>query len=470
MIELIQFLVITSVLQVIVIGDLSKIDDVQTCMEFCSIFGNIGNFKDGYCACENLDNTDAENVIRENRQIDYVDPISYSNDLTNEERTMRCALRSRKHMRHHDADRIVTYFVNDGPANGHAYFVQAANQNINAEGECKSDKYSSTNSYRNSNESDNQVPVEQPSITENYSKRSYNDAIIGVPYNPYNPTYFLPHKMPITPVVINPYVMSDTYATVTGSRNILNKPTDIVHGTLRDNLVDTKLLSKIRSRSNLLKHVSNALTGIVKEPENESILGTFFKHLVTPDPTVYSLDYGNNKNVINKNNVGSDIKQVNSIVSSTNENEKAPTGNSEIASQGNIQIPSETKKSTNLMSPIQGTNISPTNFQSIPYNQKYFMSIYPSQQYPNDGHFNTMPITYILQPVNIIPQGIDSTSQSEIINSSQSRESSNCENNSYLSNNEYTDAFETSTATSNNQDNNMDFNDRTTRNSIEGTS
>lgn len=145
-------------------------------------------------------------------------------------------------------------------------------------------------------------------MTENYSKRSYSDAIGNAPYNPYyNPMYFLPHDVPITPVapvVMNPYVTGDKYGTVTGPiNNMLSHSIDIVHGALRDNLVGSKLLSKIRSRSNLLKHVSNALVGIVKEPENESILGTFINHYNTPDLTVYSLDYNNNKSVIHKNDV-----------------------------------------------------------------------------------------------------------------------------------------------------------------------
>ncbi|KAL2716413.1 GATA zinc finger domain-containing protein 14-like [Vespula squamosa] len=453
MIELIQLLVITSVLQEIVVGDLSKIDDVQTCMEFCSTSGNVGNFKDGYCVCENLDNTDAENVVRENRQTEYVDPISYPNDLTNEDRTMRCALRSRKHMRHHDADRVVTYFINDGPANGHAYFVQAANQNINTERECRINKYPSTNSYRNADEPNNQVPTEQSSMTENYSKRSYNDAIVGAPYNPYNPVYFLPHKVSIAsvaPVVMNPYVMGATYGTVIGPRNnMLSHPTDTVHGTLRDNLVGAKLLPKIRSRSNLLRRVSNALVGIVKEPEKESVLGTFLNNIITQDPTAYSSEYNNNKSVIDKNNVGSEIKQVNSIVSSTNETGQTPTENSEIAPQENIQMSSETRRPTNSMPSIQRTNISPKSFQSIPYNQ-HFMSMYSSQQYPIGDSFNNMPTAYILQPVNIISQGRDSTPQSEIISSSQSRESLDCENNSSLSTSEPSNTFQISTDSSNN--------------------
>ncbi|XP_043665658.1 uncharacterized protein LOC122627980 isoform X1 [Vespula pensylvanica] len=447
-IELIQLLVITSVLQEIVAGDLSKIDDVQTCMEFCSTSGNVGNFKDGYCVCENLDNIDTENVVREDRQVEYVDPISYSNDLTNEDRIMRCALRSRKHMRHHDADRVVTYFVNDGPANGHTYFVQAANQNIETERECRNNNFPLTNSYRNADEPNDQLPNEQSSMTENYSKRSYSDAIIGAPYNPYNPVYFLPHKVSIAsvaPVVMNPYVTSATYGSVIGPRNnMLSHPTD----TVRDNLVGAKLLPKIRSRSNLLRRVSNALVGIVKEPENESVLGTFLNNIIKQDPTAYSPEYNNNKNVIDKNNVGNEIKQDNSIVGFTNETGETPTANSEITSQGNIQISSETKRPTNSMPSIQRTNISPRNFQSIPYNQ-HLMSIYPSEQYPIHNPFNTMPTAYILQPVNIISQGIDSTPQSEIISSSQSRESLDCENNSFLSTSEPTNAFQTSTDTSN---------------------
>lgn len=100
------------------------------------------------------------------------------------------------------------------------------------------------------------------------------------------------------------------------------------------------------------------------------------------------------------------------------------------------------------MPSIQRTNISPRNFQSSPYNQ-HLMSIYPSEQYPIHNPFNTMPTTYILQPVNIISQGTDSTPQSEIISSSQSRESLDCENNSFLSTSEPTNAFQTSTDTSN---------------------
>lgn len=98
------------------------------------------------------------------------------------------------------------------------------------------------------------------------------------------------------------------------------------------------------------------------------------------------------------------------------------------------------------------------------------MSVYPSQQYPIGGSFNTMPIAYFLQPVNIIPQGIDSTPQSEINSSSQSRESLDCKNHSYLSTNEYINAFQTPTTTSNNQDNSMDFSYTTTRNSMGATS
>lgn len=140
-------------------------------------------------------------------------------------------------------------------------------------------------------------------MTENYSKRSYSDAIIGAPYNPYNPVYFLPHKVSIAsvaPVVMNPYVTSATYGSVIGPRNnMLSHPTD----TVRDNLVGAKLLPKIRSRSNLLRRVSNALVGIVKEPENESVLGTFLNNIIKQDPTAYSPEYNNNKNVIDKNNV-----------------------------------------------------------------------------------------------------------------------------------------------------------------------
>lgn len=151
------------------------------------------------------------------------------------------------------------------------------------------------------------MPAEQPSMTENYSKRSYSDAIGNAPYNPYNPMYFLPREVPITPVapvVMNPYVTGDKYGTTTGPiNNMLSHSFNIVHGALRDNLVGSKLLSKIRSRSNLLKHVSNALVGIVKEPENESILDNFIKYYNTPDFTVYSLDYNNNKSVIHKNDV-----------------------------------------------------------------------------------------------------------------------------------------------------------------------
>lgn len=72
--------------------------------------------------CENLDNTgitftfknntfqtynlskyfiiDAENGIRGNRETEYVDPTLDSNELTNEYRAIRCALKSNKHMRH----------------------------------------------------------------------------------------------------------------------------------------------------------------------------------------------------------------------------------------------------------------------------------------------------------------------------------------------------------------------------------
>lgn len=98
------------------------------------------------------------------------------------------------------------------------------------------------------------------------------------------------------------------------------------------------------------------------------------------------------------------------------------------------------------------------------------MSMYPSQQYPISGSFNTMPIAYFLHPVNIIPQGIDSKPQSEIISSSRLCESLDRKKNSYSSTNEYTNAFQTPTTTSNNQDNSMDFSYTTTRNSNGATS
>lgn len=54
-----------------------------------------------------------------------------------------------------------------------------------------------------------------------------------------------------------------------------------------------------------------------------------------------------------------------------------------------------------------------------------------------NGFYDTMPRAFILQPVNIIPQGMHSMAQSEVINSSQSQESENCDNNNLMNNDEY---------------------------------
>ncbi|KAI4497794.1 hypothetical protein M0802_007120 [Mischocyttarus mexicanus] len=409
MIGLIELLAITSVLQVIVAGELSKVDDVQTCMEFCFTNDKIGNFKDGNCVCENVDNTDAENAIRGNKETEYVDPTLDSNELTNEDRAIRCTLRSRKHMRHHDADRVVTYFVNGGPANGHAYFVQAANQNMDMEKECTSDKYPSSNSYFNLDESNDQTSDEQPSTTNYQLKRSYSNAVVGTPYNQYNPLYFLPNDIPIASVAMRSpyrYVTTNAYNTVIEPKNNMLS----YRAFPKNNLVGARLSPKTRLRANILRRVSNALQGVVREPVNDNLLGIFLNNLIYQDPAAYSSN-DNNKNVVNGNNIESETKEeINSIVDSTNEDEKTPTTNSKTASQENIQ------------------RTSPTNFQSIPYNQKYLMPIYPSQYpvgSPMSGFYDTMPRAYILQPVNIMPQGIHSMAQSKIINSSQLQESVN---------------------------------------------
>ncbi|XP_014609724.1 PREDICTED: beclin-1-like protein A [Polistes canadensis] len=416
MIGLIELLTITSALRVIVAEELSRIDDVQACTEFCFTYGNIGNFKDGNCVCENLDNTDAKNAIRGNRETECVDPTSDSNELTNEDRAIRCALRSRKQMRHHDADRVVTYFVNGGPANGHAYFVQAANQNMNLEKECNSDKYPSTNSYLNLDESNNQTPDEQPSTTNIQTKRSYRN---DVPYNQYNPVYFLPNKMPIAPVVTSPYgyVMATPYNTVIEPKNNMLR----YRASSRNNLVNGKLSPRTRSRTNILRRVSDALHEVVQEPVNDNLLGSFLNNLIYQDRAEYSSNYNNNKNVVNGNNIENETKQVNSIVGSTSKDDKTPITNSKTALQENIQR----------------TSTSPTNFQNIPYNEQW--PIYASQYLigsPMNGFYDTMPRAFILQPVNIIPQGMHSMAQSEVINSSQPQESENCDNNNLMNTDE----------------------------------
>lgn len=48
--------------------------------------------------------------------------------------------------------------------------------------------------------------------------------------------------------------------------------------------------------------------------------------------------------------------------------------------------------------------------------------------------YNTMPRAYILQPVNVMPQGMHSMTQSE--DSSQLKESENCDNNNLINTNE----------------------------------
>lgn len=54
-----------------------------------------------------------------------------------------------------------------------------------------------------------------------------------------------------------------------------------------------------------------------------------------------------------------------------------------------------------------------------------------------NGFYNTMtPRAFILQPVNIIPQGMHSMAQSEVINSSQTQESENCDNNNLMNTDE----------------------------------
>ncbi|XP_015180983.1 PREDICTED: uncharacterized protein LOC107068769 [Polistes dominula] len=434
MIGLIELLTIAFALRVIVAGELSKIDDVQACTEFCFNNGNIENLKDENCVCENLDNTDAENVIRGNRETEYVDPTLDSNELTNEDRAIRCALRSRKHMKHHDADRIVTYFVNGGPANGHAYFVQAANQNMNPEKECNSDKSPLVNSYLNLDETSSQTPDEQPSITNNQLKRSYSNGAL------YNPVYFVPNEMPIAPVATSPYgyVMASPYNTVIEPKNNMLR----YRASSRNNLVNGKLSPRTRARTNILKRVSDALHGVVRDPVNDHLLGSFLNNLIYQDSAGYSSNYNNNQNVVNGNNIENETKQVNPIVGSTNEDDKTPTINSKTA----------------LQETIQRTSTSPTNFQNIPYNQQYLTPIYPSQYLigsPMSGFYDNMPRAFILQPVNIMPQEMHSMTQSEVMNSSQSQDSVNCDNNNLMNTDE-------SVSTSNCPIKSSDFNVATT--------
>lgn len=73
----------------------------------------------------------------------------------------------------------------------------------------------------------------------------------------------------------------------------------------------------------------------------------------------------------------------------------------------------------------QRASIPAENFQNIPYNQQYFMPIYPPQQ--NPAFFNSVPRAYILQPVQIMPQTTRSVTPSEIIGLPKQHDSSNCQ-------------------------------------------
>lgn len=173
---------------------------------------------------------------------------------------------------------------------------------MDPEKECNSDKYPSTNSYLNLDEFNNQTPDEQPSTTNIQLKRSYSN---GAPYNQYNPVYFLPNEMPIAPVVTNPYgyVMATPYNTVIEPKNNMLR----YRSFSRNNLVDGKLSPRTRSRTNILRRVSDALHGVVREPVNDNLLGSFLNNLIYQDPAGYSSNYNNNKNVVNGNNIVSII-------------------------------------------------------------------------------------------------------------------------------------------------------------------
>ncbi|KAK2588297.1 hypothetical protein KPH14_004316 [Odynerus spinipes] len=462
MFEPIRFFVIVSVLQVIVLGDLSKIDNVQACMDYCSTSGSIGCFKDGQCTCENVDNKDAENVFRESRQVEYFEPSLYSKDLTDEERTARCTLGSRKRLRTHDADRVVKYFVNDGPSSGHAYFVGATNSNDDVEKECKSENESSSKFNRNVDESNNPVPDQQglELVEDNYYQPSYSDAFVGAPYNPYNPVYFVPHEVPIAPIAMNPYehVMDGTYGSAFGSRNhILTQPISTMYPTPRDRLLGAKLPRRtVRPRLNALKHFSNALLGLVREPVNEGLLGahSLLHNLVKADPIAYSPNYVNDLSTVGISNAESIVADVNPIVGIKNENAQTPKANPESTPEDNAQESSETKKSTNSVPSIQRANKPTEIIQNIPYNQQYFIPMYHPYKNPTGAMSNSIPRAYFLQPVRIMPQATRSAPSSQAVNVSQPRDSSNCEHNN----------------SSNNEDNSMDSANTTTEKPKEETS
>lgn len=214
-----------------------------------------------------------------------------------------------------DAERVVKYFINDGPLTGHSYFLGASNQNDNVDEECENKKNPLTNLYADG--PNNPVADHQglESIGQNYYQPGYNDPIVGA-YNPYDPIYLLPQEVPVASVAINPYehIIDSPYSPAVGSNNyLLTQPINTVQATPRERLLAAKSARRTvrppRPRLNGLKGLSNTLLGLVKEPIHQGLLGarSFFHNLVTPDPAVYSPRYINDLNMVGRSNIVSII-------------------------------------------------------------------------------------------------------------------------------------------------------------------
>ncbi|RLU21544.1 hypothetical protein DMN91_005917 [Ooceraea biroi] len=113
----------------IIHGILLDTNDAEICNLLCEQCNASAVFSDDYCECNFSDDNDegTECIQRLQREIQTIDLNVLSDDLTDEERSVRSILKSRRRLRMGDADKVAQYFINGGPSAGHSHFFGAYN-------------------------------------------------------------------------------------------------------------------------------------------------------------------------------------------------------------------------------------------------------------------------------------------------------------------------------------------------------
>ncbi|KAH0952540.1 hypothetical protein HN011_002285 [Eciton burchellii] len=88
-------------------------------------------------------------IERLQREIRTIDLNVLSDDLTDEERSVRSILKSRRRLRMEDADKVAQYFINGGPSAGYSHFIRPYNVAYDSADSTSSSSFSGTSSKRN---------------------------------------------------------------------------------------------------------------------------------------------------------------------------------------------------------------------------------------------------------------------------------------------------------------------------------